>query len=102
MNTFLTARHFNAREDLKNYIMDATAKLEKYYDGIIDCRVTLDYEQNEKHNGNRTKIVEIKVTVFNQMMKSKETSEHFEVAVDAAIDDIIKQLKKYKEMHRTH
>ncbi|MCA0446193.1 MAG: ribosome-associated translation inhibitor RaiA [Bacteroidetes bacterium] len=102
MNTYLTARHFNAREELKDYVMDATSKLEKYYDGIIDCSVLLDYEKNNSQNGHHMKVVEIKVTVFNQLMKATEKSEHFEVAVDNAIDDIIRQLKKYKELKRDH
>ncbi|MCK6601504.1 MAG: ribosome-associated translation inhibitor RaiA [Bacteroidetes bacterium] len=102
MNTFLTARHFNAREELKEYVMNATSKLEKYYDNIIDCTVTLDYEKNNSQNGQHIKIVEIKVNVFNQLMKATEKSEHFEVAIDAAVDDLIKQLKKYKELKRDH
>lgn len=102
MNTFFTARHFNAREDLKDYAMASTERLKKYYDGIIDCSIVLDYNQNEKHNGFHTKIAEIQVNVYNQHLKAVETHEHFEVAIDNAVDDLVKQLKRYKETRHPH
>ncbi len=102
MNTNFTARHFNAREDLKEYAMASVEKLKKYYDGIIDCSVVLDYNQNEKHNGFHIKKAEVNLNVFNQHMKAVETHEHFEVAIDNAVEDLIKQLKRYKETRKQY
>lgn len=102
MNTYITARHFNAREDLKDYVNASTSKLEKYYDGIVDCTVVLDYEQNDIQNKHHIKLVEIKINVFNKLLKAAERHEHFEVAIDNAVDDLIVQIKKYKEKKNVH
>lgn len=102
MNTYFTARHFTAREDLKDYAHAAAEKLSKYYDGIIDCTIVLDYEQNDISKGHHMKIAELQLNVFNQHMKARETHEHFEVAIDNCVDDLIKQLKRYKETRRDH
>lgn len=102
MNTYFTARHFNAREDLKNYAHASVEKLSKFYDGIIDCTIVLDYEQNDVSKGQHMKVAEIKINVQNQLMKASETHEHFEVAIDNCVDSLIKQLKRYKETRRDH
>lgn len=89
MRTIFTARHYKAPDDLKHFAEGEVLRLKKYYDGIIDCEIILDYEK-------QTQIAEIKISVNGQTLKAIEKSENIRKSITLATNKLERQLKKYK------
>lgn len=95
MRINITARHFKAPKHLKEYAEKKVRRLKRYYDGIIDCHIILDYEK-------QTQLAEITITVYNQKLVALEKSEDIFKSIDLAVDKLERQVKKYKEKLRDH
>lgn len=93
MNTSFTARHFNASERLQAYCLDAASKLEKFYDGIIDCDIVVS--PHPDHDSPQQ--VELTVKVAKTTLNATENAATYEQAILKAIDNMKRQLIKYKE-----
>jgi len=97
MNIKVTSRHFKAHDALNEYAMQAVEGLAHYYDGITRADVVLVFEKVRKS----TKIAELSVKVYKEVLTGIGKSTEFEKAVDAAVDKVRVQLTKYKEkMHK--
>ncbi len=96
MNVQFTARHFKAHEGLKQYALSQVSTLKKYYDGILNGNVVLQFEKNRES----VKIAEINLAVFGTNLVAVEKSEDFYKSIDAAIDKLERQLQKYKDKRR--
>lgn len=93
MNIRFTARHFDASTNLKNYSEDAVTKLEQFYDRIVSCSIVL-----EPHADNENpQQAEIIVKIPNKVLTATEIAPKYEQAVLAAVDNLSRQLKRYKE-----
>ncbi len=93
MNTSFTARHFNASTRLQDYSLEAVKKLAKFYDGIIDCDVVL--LPNESHD--EPQQAELTIKVARTTLKASESAATYEQALGKAIDNMTRQLVRYKE-----
>ena len=89
MRTRFTARHYKAPASLKNFAEQEVQRLKKYYDGIIDCEIILDYEK-------QTQVAEIILSVYGQRLTAVEKSEDIRKSIVLAVDKLERQLKKYK------
>lgn len=89
MRTTFTARHYKAPESLKAFAEQEVLRLKKYYDGIIDCEIILDYEK-------QTQVAEIILRVYSQRLTAIEKSEDIRKSITLAVDKLERQLKKYK------
>jgi putative sigma-54 modulation protein len=94
MNLTIQSIHFDADIKLLNFIQGKTEKLSQFYDRIVDVQVSLKLEKNHEL-GN--KIVEFKVNVPNSTLLATHQSPSFEEAVDHSLENMKRQLKKYKE-----
>jgi putative sigma-54 modulation protein len=92
MNISITARKFKARDTLKDFITDEVKVLSKYNDDIQNVDVILSYQNNK----DSIKIGEIIVQVPGQILKAVGESDEFKKSVSAAIEKLIRQLKKLK------
>jgi len=95
MRINFTARHFKAPEQLKEFSEKKVSKLKKYYDNIIECEITLSYEK-------LTQVAEISVRVYSQTLCVVEKSDDIFKSIDAAVDKLERQLKKYKGKTRSY
>lgn len=88
----ITARHFKAPEKLKRFADNELHRLERFYDGIIDCNMVMDYVQSNhsKHQ------VEIQVNVYGQTLIVSDLSEDMYKSIDNAIAKLERKLQKYK------
>ncbi|MBW8050679.1 MAG: ribosome-associated translation inhibitor RaiA [Cytophagales bacterium] len=99
MNLQMHSIHFDADQDLIDFIQKRTEKLETFYDRIMDGEVFLRLNNNkDKEN----KVIEIKLNVPGTQLFAKEQSKSFEAATDMAVEALKKQLKKLKEKHNAH
>ncbi len=89
MRLNITARHFNASDRLKAYTEKEVRRLKRYYDGILDCDVILDYEK-------QSQVAEIVLHVYGSKLTVREKSEDMYKSINLAVDKLERQLKKYK------
>lgn len=97
MRTQITARNFEATPSLRDHVHSRISKLEKYYDGIIDARITL----TDGASTAAAKEAEITLNVFKQNLTASTTAESHEKAVDECVDRLRRQILKYKDKLRS-
>lgn len=90
----MEAVHFSADARLLEAIEAKLAKLEHFFDKIVEARVMLRLENSGQV---KDKIAEIKILIPNGVIFIRETSKTFEIAVDKAIFVIKRQLIKFKK-----
>ena len=99
MNVVIHPVHFDASESLVGFINRKLAKLETFFDKIIEAEVFLKMETKQNI---KDKIVEIKVSVPGKTLFVVKTSKTFEESTDLALHTIAGQLKKQKERLQEH
>jgi len=95
MNITITARGYKAPEHLKQYIESKLNKRQRHFDNILEAEVILSYEK-------LTQIAEVKMKLNNKMVIVSEKSDDVFKSVDLALDNIERQVKKYREKQREH
>ncbi len=99
MNVVIHPVHFDASTQLVEFINKKLAKLETFFDRIIETEVFLKLESNQNV---KDKIVEIKVHVPGKTLFVVKSSKTFEGSTDLAIQTLSGQLKKQKERLKAH
>lgn len=92
MNTTFTARHFEASKRLHDHSIEAVKKLTKFYDGILDCDIIL--QPTKDHDDPQS--AELTVKVAKDLLQASEKAPTYEQALNKAIDNMSRQLKRYK------
>lgn len=85
--------HFDADKKLLDFIQKKLNKLDSFYDRITGGDVYLRVENVETNN----KSVHIKLFIPGTSIMAKEQGSSFEEAVDLALENLKRQLKKTKE-----
>ena len=93
MRATIQSIHFDADQSLLDFVQKKVNKLEKFYDNVVDAQVQLRLDKN-KEQGN--KVVEIKLQVPKDTLVGKNQSSTFEAATDETVEDLRRQLLKYK------
>ncbi len=88
---------FKADVKLLEYVEQKLSKLEHYFDRILDVSVKLRLENSGQV---RDKVVEVKVKVPGTTIFAKEEAKTFESSTDEVVDNLKRQIKKYKEKIR--
>lgn len=96
MRTTLQAINTEVSPQLKEHITGKLSKLEQFYDRILDVQV---YVKAENTQSTANHIIECKVLVPNNTLVATEKARSFEEATDLCVENIIRQVKKYKEKH---
>ena len=87
MNIDITARHFSASHQLKEFVHEKIKKVEKFNSGIMSCHVILTKENNSEN-------VEIVSHAKGYDFVAHENADVFERSLKNAIDKISIQIKK--------
>ncbi|HOK08250.1 MAG TPA: ribosome-associated translation inhibitor RaiA [Candidatus Hydrogenedens sp.] len=95
MNVHITCKHMESSEALKSYTENALKKLEHYFDKIIEANVIMDVEKH-RH------ICEINLNANGVRIHSKESSPDMYASVDAVIEKLERQIRKFKEKIKNH
>jgi len=90
MRITFTVRHGKATDKIKDYGKKKVKKLKKYYDGIIDCEIILDYVKTNQ-------IADIKIGVYGTVLSAMVESDDIYKSIDEAVSKLERQLEKYKE-----
>jgi putative sigma-54 modulation protein len=95
MEPRISVRHEKVSEGTKEHIAEICSKLEKYYDGILDCEVIAD-----KNKQGFT--AEFIVKVPQQTLAAKGEGDNLYKAVAEAESKMEVQLKKYHDKQVAH
>ena len=81
-------------------IQDKAAKLERYYDRIVSCRVVLEVDARHKHHGKQFTVrIDLKVP-GGEIAVNREHSEDLQIALRDAFDAARRQLEDYARGQR--
>ena len=90
---------FKADKKLLDFIDRKMGKLDNFFDRIIEAEVKLRLENSGQV---RDKIAEVRIHVPGQSLFAKEINKSFEESIDIAVDNLRRQLTRYKEKLRPH
>jgi ribosomal subunit interface protein len=93
MKITITARHFTASDQLREYTEKNVSKLTRFFDRITEIEVILTPFEDD----NKPQSVEMIVRVPNDVLIAKEHELTYEKAVKSGVDNLTRQLKKYKD-----
>ncbi|TNE71461.1 ribosome-associated translation inhibitor RaiA [bacterium] len=98
MKVLFTARHFNASQRLQAFAEESVKKLSKYFDSIHDVSIVAEpYEHPETPQK-----IEVTLNIPGHTLVASEIAESYEIAIGKAVDNLKRQLIKYKEKHFSH
>jgi putative sigma-54 modulation protein len=95
MKTTFAARHFNPSKELHAYSEDAVQKLDQFFDRILTCDIVLEPTPDDETPCK----AELNVKVPQKLLNGSEKAASYEQAVNQVIENITRQLKKYKATH---
>ena len=94
MNIKINSVKFKADPKLESFVTNKVSKLERTYDNITSCEVSLKVDKPESDNN---KIVEIQLVLPGQTLFNSKQADTFEDATLQVVDATKIQLSKYKE-----
>lgn len=89
MRVTFTARHFKSSDRLKEHAIMQVEKLKRYYDGILDIEIILDYIKQQQ-------VAELIAKVYGTRLTVEGKSEDMYKSIDVAVDKMERKLKRYK------
>ncbi len=94
MQVTIQSLHFDAAEQLKDFVNKKVGKLEQFFEGIISADVVLSLD---KAGNTENKVTKISLAVPNDTLVAERQCKSFEEGVDLACDALRRQIQKYKE-----
>ena len=91
--------HMATSEAMNEYVTKRLKKLGKKYDWIIGAEVHFEVEHKDKTTG---KICKMELSAPGPRIFAAANEDNYEDAVKHTIKDLEKQLKKRKEIFKTH
>lgn len=95
--TQITARHVDVSDRVREYARSRTAKLEQFYDGIVNAHVILGKDNSPAEN----KTAEINIEVYRKHLSAEDSGTSHEEAINLCVDHLRRQLEKYKSKLRS-
>lgn len=97
MKVYTEAVQFKADPKLTEFVDRKLTKVEQFFDKVIEARVTLKLENAGQI---RDKVAEVRIQVPGEVLFASATHKTFEAAVDAVVQSLKRQVKKYKDKRR--
>jgi len=95
MQIAVTFRHMESSDPVRDYLEEKLSRVKKYIDEPIDAQATLSV-QKIRHSA------EVTLVAKGITIKGKEETNDMYAAIDAVVDKIERQLKRYKEKIKQH
>lgn len=95
MNVRITGRHIELTEGLKQHVENALNKVTAHFDKASDADVVLSIEKHRQ-------IAEINLHANGVRIHGRETSPDMYSSIDAVIDKIERQVRKFKDRINRH
>ena len=95
MQINLTGHHVDITDSLRNYVNEKMEKLERHFDKVSNTHVILTLE-NVRHKAEAT------VHMSGNDIYADAIESDMYAAIDALVDKLDRQVKKYKEKVKNH
>ncbi len=89
MNITVTGRKVTVKETFKEMIAKELSKVDRFFDADTDAKVTVTVENNRQ-------TVEITIRSNQMVLRAEQTAPKMEEALDKAVDDLIRKIRKNK------
>ena len=91
MDITISFRHIDADEEIKVYIEEKMARLQKYIETPLDVHVVLSLERKYRHR------VDVMFTINGVVINAHEVMDDTRAAVDKILDKLERRLTKYRD-----
>ncbi len=88
-------KNLELTDRLNDYVIGKVEKLEKFLDEVDECRVDLSYTKTAR-NANDRYVAQLTLRGKGFILRSEERSDSIFAAVDAALDKMRRQIRRYK------
>lgn len=88
-------KNIELTDRLNDYVMKKVEKLEKFLDEVDECRVDLTHAKTAR-NANDRYVAQLTLRGKGFILRSEERSDSIFSAVDAALDKIRRQIRRFK------
>ena len=88
-------KNLELNDRLNDYVIKKVEKLEKFLDEVDECRVDLSYAKTAR-NANDRHVAQLTLRGKGFILRSEERSDNIFAAVDAALDKMRRQIRRYK------
>lgn len=95
MQIILTGHHVEITNPLREYVNSKMERLERHFDNVTDMHVVLSVEKL-RHKAEAT------MRIRGSNLFADATEEDMYAAIDALVDKLDRQVKKYKEKRTDH
>ena len=90
MDITISFRHIDADEEIKVYIEEKMARLQKYIETPLDVHVVVSLERKYRHR------VDVMFTINGVVINAHEVMDDTRAAVDKILDKLERRLTKYQ------
>lgn len=90
MQLRITTRHFDMNGDLREFAEKNFAKLERFFENILDCHLILTKDRYQQ-------VAEGTLKVYGTVITSKVATNDMHASVERLVEKIEAQLKRHKE-----
>lgn len=88
-------KNIELTDRLNDYVVQKVEKLEKFLDEVDECRVDLSHAKTAR-NANDRHVAQLTLRGKGFILRSEERSDSIFSAVDAALDKMRRQIRRYK------
>ena len=88
-------KNLELSDRLNDYVFEKVSKLEKFLDEVDECRVDLSHIKTAR-NANDRHVAQLTLRGKGFILRSEERSDSIFSAVDAALDKMRRQVRRYK------
>jgi len=88
-------KNIEMNDRLNDYVVTKVEKLEKFLDEVDECRVDLSHIKTAR-NANDRHVAQLTLRGKGFILRSEERSDSIFSAIDAAIDKMRRQIRRYK------
>jgi putative sigma-54 modulation protein len=88
-------KNLELNDRLNDYVVTKVDKLEKFLDEVDECRVDLSHIKTAR-NANDRHVAQLTLRGKGFILRSEERSDSIFSAIDAAIDKMRRQIRRYK------
>jgi ribosome hibernation promoting factor len=95
MQVIITGKNLQVSDRSEEYVRRKIGRLERHLHEPVEARVELSSENTK--NANQRQIVQVTLSQNGTVIRAEERSADMRVAVDAVVDKLDKQIRRYKD-----
>lgn len=95
MQLLITGKNMTVSERTEKYVREKIGRLDRHLSEPVEGRVELSTENTK--NANERQIVQVTLSKNGTIIRAEERSADLRAAVDAVVDKLDKQIRRYKD-----